>query len=242
MNALIFKGEPRNIESCSSSFSFLQSISDVCAHFYWDEDKIGEPYSGEQHGADYSGIYPIPELLPEIIESIYNPKYLLLEKPVNIPVSIKYATHPFFREYAYHNIKSCWYSMKRILEIVPDEYDWYFITRTDLKISSFPDLNSLDKNKIYVGPEWPHLKYIFKDNLYIVPRKYIHIFRELYDNYDFLFDNRIKIRNNNNIENPNPSFPDWAFFGEYVIPYQFMHHNILNNIVKTPYLLTEIVR
>ena len=78
---------------------------------------------------------------------------------------------------------------------------------------------------------------LYEDNLYIVPNQYIHIFETLYDNYENLFDSRDRLS-----KNLSGRISPWYWHGEYVIPFQFSYHNILDKITRIDEIKTKIIR
>ena len=127
--------------------------------------------------------------------------------------------------------------MKKVLESIEETYDWYIITRTDLSIESFPELNDLLSHKIYVSNVWANLQCLWQDNLYIVHSHHMHVFKTLYDNYDNLFNHR------GELGKKLPSrLSVWQWHGEYIIPFQFVYHEILDEITRITELETTIIR
>jgi hypothetical protein len=236
--ALCFRGQHRNFEKCS--ISFLKNIIplgvDVYAHLWWHPDKVGENYNTVIEGCNKN--YEIENNVIQRFEEIYHPKKLIWDKPIlDVPDTL-YTSHPTFKLSNFVNVRSCWLSLKKVLESIEEEYDWYILTRTDLDIIQFPDIQTLSDNRIYVGPEWPDLGYIHKDNLYIVPKMHIHIFRNLYDNYEQVY---ISHRNKDIVEAVGYK-SEWVWAGEYTIRFHFAYHKMIHTLTRNNHLHTEIVR
>jgi len=251
--ALCFKGQPRSFdkEICYNSF-FEKIISplkaDVYMHTYWDKDQIGQFYGTASY---IKTRYKIEENLEEKIKKIYNPKKLLIKKPLEIPLKKPFIEDKRFKKDVFISTKFCWYSMKKVLESIEEKYDWYIITRTDLEIKEFPSFgrnqNIFDEiDKTFVSKAWlEKYKYLFYDVLYLVPYSHLNAFKNLSDDYNHLY----KVRRNMHeaIKKISQGVPmvgglwNWAG-GEYIIPFQFQYYGILDKIIKTNKIRPVIVR
>jgi len=106
------------------------------------------------------------------ITDIYEPKYSVYECPIT-----------FSDDLYINNAKSQFYSIKRVGEIFqdytdPNEYDFIILSRFDNIITSFPDLNELDKG-VYKMEDHPGVP----DQLFILSPEYLP-FLNAYDAFD----------------------------------------------------------
>jgi len=199
--ALCLKGQPRNYIKGYDHIKreILDKYDvDVFAHCWWDKSKINQPYSTAPWA---SGNYKIEEGIPEKLYELYkfiaitfeSPKTFIAQRPYNIPRD---------PEKSFDSYKSNYYSQNKVLSLVRDhekingEYDWLIITRYDIGIANFPNLNELDKDKIYVDHYHAGRKFVFNDNLWIFGANNKFTFIDLYEKFDEVYDKMINMPDN----------------------------------------------
>lgn len=202
--ALCLFGQPRYISDESIYNSHLKYINrqgetDVYTHFWFDVNQ--EAFT--QSSWSYSQNLKVEKNTVEIISERYNPVKMEYEKQKQFTISdhIKKIAaslpnqvwnEPVNSEKNIFNVMSQLYSIKRVIELCESnmkekniEYDFIVLTRFDVILHSFPDLNYLDKTKYYIGgpkgqgdsfPGW-------NDWLQFFGSKYIDACK-CYDNFD----------------------------------------------------------
>lgn len=190
--ALCLRGQPRNY---LKGFEYLykeiisQYNADVFGHCWWDKSKIGHPYSTAPWAA---GNYVIENDIPEKLYDLYKFKAITFESPKTF-ISKRAYNIPRDPEKSFDSYKSNYYSQKKVLSLVKDheevngEYDWLIITRYDIRISNFPNLNELDKDRIYVDNYHRGRKFVFNDNLWIFGN-HKYAFIDLYEKFDEVYN------------------------------------------------------
>lgn len=156
--ALLLTGQPRFLtgESYESiKKEILRNYDvDVFCHTWWEPDTIYQtaPWSG-------LGTIKISGDVPKIIETIYSPKVLKVEKPKspqdfsNLQVfkNTSHITTPYNLSSMYLSIQKCYEIFRDYSESNNISYDWVIRLRYDGFVEKFPDLNSLKSGKIYVS-------------------------------------------------------------------------------------------
>lgn len=211
--ALLFYGQARFIDSPYIIGSVKQHIldkydTDIFCHTWWSEGMDTFISSTNTENEDI----PVYKNTIQHINDIFKPKTLLYEPQINflnIPFCKEYIIgmmeHPNWKQHNwkwnttfrnpknYFNICSALYSKEKIIgqfeeycKINNVHYDFIILSRYDLSIINLPDLNLLDKNKMYISdrhPYWP-------DEMFITNHKYLNGFK----GYSYIEDN---ISNNN---------------------------------------------
>lgn len=198
--ALCLKGQPRNYRKGYEHIKreILDNYDvDIFGHCWWDGSKMGQPYSTAPWA---SGDYKIEEGIPEKLYGLYqfiaatfeSPKTFISKRTYNIPRD---------PEKSFDSYRSNYYSKKKVLSLVKDheevngEYDWLIITRYDIRISNFPNLNELDKDRIYVDNYHRGRKFVFNDNLWIFGN-HKYAFIDLYEKFDEVYDKMMSMPDN----------------------------------------------
>lgn len=236
--ALVFHGQPRNLIKSSinikSSLNILNEY-ETYAHFWWDKNSIGEKY--KKHDCikeDYIIEHNIDKIL---VETYYPQNYKLEKDSVYNIINEEYTTHIHWNEEYYQRLMSRLNSLKKSIELINKPYDWYILTRSDVNILNFiKDFTKLNPNNIYVS--FAHLKnkYLHQDFMYIVPQKYINIFRDIYDNFNnlFIFGKTLKCLHHHIY---------WSSIAaEHTFEYQFLYHKIHDKLIKHPEILLTLNR
>jgi hypothetical protein len=160
--ALCFYGQPRFINNLNSYKSYKeyiygQSDVDVFSHYWFDQN------DNKFSTSDWSSIHEnyVYEDTENLIKSLYNPvkyiadsrNFLKYEDVKDIVKNLNY-----FSVNNFYNLQSHLYSyeqnfklLSQHIENTKQKYDFVIISRYDLKITDFPNLNTLSKNKVYVN-------------------------------------------------------------------------------------------
>jgi len=164
--ALCFFGQPRYLNNETSFIShkelLLNQDIEVDVHTHYWFDKNVKTYLTSSWSSTFSN--HVPENSPEIIEYMYSPQRKLEDKPREYSF-IKYndikeqcSNLSLYSENQFYILLSQLYSFETSIQLALDysrdcdfEYDFIISSRYDNKILKFPDLNSLDKNKVYTS-------------------------------------------------------------------------------------------
>ena len=191
--ALLFRGQPRFIENNISFLSHKKFIldkysTDVFIHTWWSKD------GGEYDCAPWSGIQncSIPsERAINILNNIYNPKNMLVEKPRKFKIEDEYGLEKWNKKFSettsMSNTFSQLYSVNQVCNLVEKEdikkYNFLVLSRLDNNILNFPDLHQLDPQYFYlesIHPRFPDPIFIFSPKFY----KFLYV----YDNLRYCID------------------------------------------------------
>jgi hypothetical protein len=159
--ALVLFGQPRGILNSSVFDSHKKYILDkydtdvYCHMWYSDSETKFVASSFVPSNSDLS----IIKNSPDIICSRYNPKKVHIDTPRTFEFSeeiqnildISYKGG-WYNKLHYSNYLSQLFSIESAIKLCDniEKYDFIILTRYDIVIDSFPDLNKLDKNIFYV--------------------------------------------------------------------------------------------
>ena len=173
---------------------------DSFCHLWWEKD--GKDYDYSKWAAQQDGKFYHPFLhdlksdndAMDKIKERYKPKVLNFEKPRKFKNDSlmseirKKFPDPSFNEHNLSNFLSQAYSIEQtakafeeFVEKTGEEYDFIFMCRTDLIISSFPLFENLDKNKFYLSDahyHFPDLSFVFGTKFINSCKIYSHMMEE----------------------------------------------------------------
>ena len=163
--AVGFSGQPRFYKETFPIFKkliFDRYETDIYCHSWWSEEEV-------KKGMSLSWSSSISEFaldpdFPNQFESLYKPKKFLIEKSLLLKeenlrdnfykrvkelypqYNINYLQYPDSESFIHKFI-----STERLSNIVnwEENYDWFFLCRFDCVPSKIPDLNKLEKQKLY---------------------------------------------------------------------------------------------
>jgi len=236
--ALCFYGQPRSFEDgFKSIYEHILSKydTDVFAHMWWSEDDINKILPGTH--VDYTPTVDMPKKFKDL----YHPKDLCIEKGI-YHTTKKIYNYPDFKSKsnAYNSNVSRFKSTKKVIELKNHyellndfKYDFIVCTRTDVNILKFPDLEKLEKDKIYTTIDHQS-DYSFNDFLWIFSEKH-GIFLDMSDNLDDIY-NYEELSDEDTI---NKSFH--IFSAEELFLIQFLKSKVIKNVVKESSLKTGLI-
>jgi hypothetical protein len=163
--ALCLFGQPRLIENPYTHKSHHSWImekydTDVYAHSWVSEDERPFDYSDWGIGMGLADVQV--KYVKSIILNNYCPKKYSFEEPKTFSleedVRKKVQLLNYYSLNNEINLMSHLYSMSKSIELLDKsvEYDWVILSRYDNYIESLPDLNSLDKNSLYLSNRYQH--------------------------------------------------------------------------------------
>jgi hypothetical protein len=164
--ALCLSGQPRfhNGKSYLSIKKFIldKYNVDVFIHSWVSKDK-----NFVYPVASWTGIKKlvIEENIHDELVQLYSPKKILIEEPRLFP---EYDKGTYFTK----NIPSIFFTMKMADKLRQEyevqnniKYDWVIRARTDTLLESFPEIEKLSKNKLYIPNGFPF--HVYQDNFSI---------------------------------------------------------------------------
>jgi hypothetical protein len=246
--ALCFRGQPRNFGAGSEYIKSLileKYDVDIFGHCWWDSDLAGKSYGAAPHAPQN---YRIESDLPESLKSIYDFKSIEFETPKTFIPERKYSIiHD--HDKTYDSLKSNYYSHHKVLGLLKTyendhniNYDWTIITRYDIGVYLFPDLNLLDKDMIYVDNFHSGRKFIFNDNLWIFGRNK-YAFEDLYEMFDDVYDRMMTFPDEfKDIVRGTELYEKKYISGEQHMALHLLFKGILNNVVKLDSLKYNLIR
>lgn len=156
--ALLLSGQPRfltssSYESIKKDLLRLYDV-DVFCHTWFAENATYStaPWSG-------LGCLKIAGDVPKIIETLYSPKVLKFDPPLN-PQDFEnldyynvtsHPSTPYNLSSMYLSMKKCYEGYRDYCESNNVKYDWVIRLRYDGYIENLPNLNTLQKGQIYVS-------------------------------------------------------------------------------------------
>lgn len=195
--ALLFSGQPRFLEERENPcFQFIyQNIiqkyhCDVFCHYWWSAKSsdvyVTAPWSG-------LGTMKIHPDIPQIVQTLYSPKVQIHEEPLKMQ---EYSNYKQFESRTVYNHLSMYTSMKRCWEIFSGfvkehnlEYDFVIRCRFDSVLDDFPNLETLDKNKVHIT--YDHRNCAQVNHCWICPQS---LSQYLFNMIDYI-DDALKIKN-----------------------------------------------
>jgi len=249
--AIVLRGQPRNFRV---GYEHLQREiiskydADVFAHCWWDESFVGQNYSTAPQAPKN---YIAEENLPEKLKDLYNFKKVKYEKPKTFKPKKRYKIKfEHDHDQLYNVLNSVYYSQNKVLSLLKEyeeendfEYDWVINTRYDIGIfKPFPNLNKLDRNKIYVDNYHKNRKYIFNDNLWIFG-KHKYAFIDLYEKFDEVYNKMIYFPPEYIPQVISTElFEKKVISGEQHLALHLLFKDILKNVIKTDLLDYNLIR
>jgi len=195
--ALILHGQPRFIDNVFVQASWKEHLFnkydiDVFGHTWW------APGVEKFECANWSQVKDdtLDENAINKIKAKLSPKILSVDPPTNFYKDPKWVSWeqsivncekwPQWMRQNLHNGVSAFYSIEKIVTLFQEysrinkiEYDMCIITRYDMIINNFPDLTSLEKNKLFVhnGHETDTNETYFRDYCFIVDQNLLDGFK-----------------------------------------------------------------
>jgi hypothetical protein len=246
--ALCLKGQPRNYYQgyLQIKREILDKYDvDIFAHCWWDKSKIGKPYSTAPWA---SKLYLIEDNVPENLYALYNFKAITFESPKTFITKRSYNI-PRDPEKSFDSYMSNYYSQNKVLSLVKDhekingEYDWLILTRYDIGISNFLNLNELDKDNIYVSNFHVGRKFIFNDNLWVFGLNHKFVFIDLYEKFDEVYDKAINMPQNYKNIVANTELETYReLSSELHIATHLLFKNVLNKVITLDNYYYDLLR
>jgi len=187
--ALILFGQPRFITNGIVKDYYRKIFDkynvDVYGHLWWSKNETVYDVSS------WSKINECPVLAntPDIMNDLYPNNKIIYECSRNFDIPEK-----LINRFSHHlevfniknlkNVMSHLYSFEKSVSQVPDDYDFYIISRTDSIIYDFPNLNSLSNDKFYISNHHDN----FPDLIFVFGKKYLN-FMKTYSNFESNIDN-----------------------------------------------------
>jgi hypothetical protein len=187
--ALIFFGQPRFITNEIVKEHYKKILDtydvDIYGHLWWSENEVVYDVS------TWSTINECPVLpsTPNIMNELYPNNKIIYEGSRDFNIPEKLLNKFSYRSEVFNvknlkNVMSHLYSFEKSVSEVPDDYDFYIISRTDSIIYNLPDLNLLDNNKFYISNHHDN----FPDLIFVFGKRYLN-FMKTYSNLEFTIDN-----------------------------------------------------
>ena len=249
--AVCLRGQPRNFSAGFNSINrelISKYNADTFGHAWWDNTKIGQSYL-HAPWAPPSNVQPF---LDKVLPNLYKFKKFEIEPPIVYPQNKSYrvseSTKPNRQKFI-QIILSLYYSQKRVLELLEEyekenniDYDWVFLTRYDVGIFKFPDLNSLDRDKIYVSNIHKNRPYIFND-VGILFGKHKYVLKTMFDDFDKNYECIIDLNNEYKKKLNDKELLRTDFLsGESNFSYHFLFNGVIDKIIKYPDLMCNMIR
>ena len=178
--ALLLFGQPRFIGNLKAAYSYYSWIlsryeTDIYGHAWWTSN-LQDFDCGYWSNVKNAQVDPNT---PKILATAYPNITIEYSAPID------FGEPQHFRDE--HKIKSQLYTIQRVGEILKEsgkinQYDFIILSRYDVEITEFPDLNTLDKDGIYSMQNHPGMA----DQIFIFSPNYIE-FTSTYKNYDSLY-------------------------------------------------------
>ena len=251
--ALCLYGQPRNYVKGFKDINekiLLHYNADVFGHLWWSKDNIDNVYETAPWVKE---TYKIEEDLANQISSLYKFKRIKFEAPKTFIPTKTYKVSMQDRHDLFYNSFCCrYYSVKSSIELLEqyekDEnimYDWVLLSRTDMFISKFPPLESLNNKNVYSISFHADKKYTFNDNFWIIGREYLYVFKNVLDNLDLVYERSKDLSEDEKeiLKDDSTMMSHGGFLnGEEMITYMFLFEGILRKIIKHPDLHANILR
>lgn len=247
--AIVLRGQPRNFRIGFENLKreiINRYDTDVFAHCWWDANIVGQNYDTAPHAPNH---YIVEKDTDKKLDRLYNFKLAIFEHPKQFIPEKRYNIE---REHdkVFNALKSNYYSQKQVLTLLETyenehnfEYDCVINTRYDIGIfRPFPDLTTLDRNKIYVSNYHRGRRFIFNDNLWLFG-KHKYVFKSLYDDFDKDYEMMLNIPESysNIIANSEIAYKK-TISGEQHIAMHLLFNDLLLNVVTTDLLDYNLIR
>ena len=189
--ALCFYGQPRFIDNHNSYDSYRHHIYsqgdvDVFTHYWFDSND--DKFKTSDWSSNFDNYLHKDTI--NIIKKLYNPVKSIADKREfleneNVKENVKNLN--YFSENNFYNLQSHLYSYEQTFKLLSEhmqqtnkKYDFVVMSRFDLKVTDFPNLSTLDKNKLYINGFGGHT---FTDAIFILDSKFINSFN-VYSNFE----------------------------------------------------------
>ena len=187
--AILISGQPRFLNSRAYKTIKEKLLDvyncDVYCHFWWN------PNGGYYSTSPWStlGNFPIPKDADKKIEELYKPIKYTWELPTNIKTNYTKTINMNNNI----NLPSMYLSMKKSFDLIENinQYEWIIRLRYDDILTSFPNLNLLDKNIDLYVPDYREYHNLIGNNCLIMNSKAAKCIMNIYDNIDFIYNNNI---------------------------------------------------
>jgi hypothetical protein len=177
--ALCIHGQLRALND--TIIKYLNIPVDTYMHIWWDGKKRYDNVG--LIGGEYS--VRLPDNVLDILYDIYHPKKCILQEPVEFPMCPSFQT---FERCQFSHVMPMLYSIQYALQLAHDHlpcenYDWYVKARLDILIHSPPIVfDALDPECVYAANT--HTPILPDCTILIIPRKYISVFTNFWNNLD----------------------------------------------------------
>lgn len=191
--AVLISGQPRFLRSTgfkSIKEKLLDKYDcDVFCHFWWNSEGgsyITAPWSG-------LGTMKMSNSAESDIIQLYRPKKIKWDLPID-PKTITKSYPRTTNSSTWYNLPSMYTSMKKSYELLTNyieetgtEYDWVIRLRYDAILTSFPDLNKLQKGFLY-DCDYSQFHNSYGNNGLIMSYDIASIIMNIYDFLDEIYD------------------------------------------------------
>lgn len=163
--ALLLYGQPRFVDNEQVQNDYKKNIIEkydttVFCHA-WFAPNANYSYSSWSNLSHHN----VPDNAIQIIREVYNPRLLIYDAPmewaftneVQTFVDDKFGTEGHWNKANYSNLISQLWSMQRIADYVylhqvyfKTQFDWIVLARYDTILQNFPDLTTLNTDKLYL--------------------------------------------------------------------------------------------
>ena len=191
--ALCFYGQPRSVDDQTHGSIKDKLVNgndvDVYAHFWYSEDPsvlCETSFSGSVafHGSAVSAF-----------TEAYSPKNVITETPMTRDALTREYTH-VYPDSVFYTI-SRFTSVQKVLNSIqdPSQYQLIALVRSDLILSTIPDINTLDTTKIHVTARGGCNETEFQPDFVLLPPSMISTFTAIPTNIDTWHDQGVPIDN-----------------------------------------------
>ncbi len=189
--ALLLSGQPRFVDGAGYKTIKEKILDvydcDVFCHFWWN------PEGGTFITAPWStlGDLPIPTDAETQIRELYSPKRMKWDKPL-LPSEVKSGYTRTTAPTTPYNLQSMYTSMQRSHQLMEQEvaegqkYDLVIRLRYDAILTAFPDLNTLQRNRLY-EIDYSQFHTNLANNGVIMSYEISKIFMNIISYMDFLY-------------------------------------------------------
>lgn len=186
--ALILYGQPRFITNGIVKEYYKKIFDtynvDVYGHLWWSKDETVYDVSTWSKMNECSVLPNTPDIMNEL----YPNNKIIYESSRDFNIPEKLTNRFEYRSEVFNvknlkNVISHLYSFEKSVSQVPNDYDFYIISRTDSIIYNFPNLYTLDNDKFYISNHHDN----FPDLIFVFGKKYLN-FMKTYSNFESNID------------------------------------------------------